>query len=394
MSTWAIILAAGSGTRLKKAGLSTRKQFIHHQGAPLYWHSAAALARAARVAGVVFVLPSDEYDQTKADAESILQDNPIGTAYRFTAGGERRQDSVYNGLLSLPSDCSRVLVHDSARPFATPKLVNRLLDALDDGNDAVIPTVAVKDTIKRTHGSVVAQTLPRSELAAVQTPQAFRLSSLIEAHKYCMEHDRAVTDDASMIEAMDRPVVVIPGEDDNQKITTPEDLKMLNAEQAPLPIPVTGWGYDVHKYGEGRPMVLGGVPIQGGPEVVAHSDGDVLLHALADAILGCLGRGDIGQHFPDTDAKFDNIESSILVNEVLQQADADGLTITHVDMTLICQKPKLAHWKKQIASAVSRLLKVAPNHVNLKATTEEGLGFTGKEKGIKAVVCVTGWMRE
>lgn len=394
MSTWAVILAAGSGTRLQEAGLATKKQFIEYNGAPLYWHSAATLAQVARVSGVLFVFPQDDYDTVSAEAEEFLDANPIGTACRFATGGERRQDSVYNGIKALPTDCTRVLVHDSARPFASAKMINDLLDELDIGSNAAIPAIKIKDTIKRVADGTVTETLTRSELVAVQTPQAFDLPLLIKAHEFCQGKDIAVTDDASMVEAMGEAVAIVPGEEDNQKITTPEDLRMLESKSAPLPIPVTGWGYDVHKYGEGRPMVLGGVPIQGGPEVIAHSDGDVLLHALADAILGCIGRGDIGQHFPDSDAKFDNIESSILVNEVLQQADADGLTITHVDMTLICQKPKLAHWKKQIAASVSKLLKVNPKRVNIKATTEEGLGFTGKKKGIKAVACVTGWIKE
>lgn len=388
MTTWAILLAAGSGTRLAEAGLGTRKQFLEVGGLPLYWKSAETLARVARMDGILFVFPPEDFDAARAAAEALSADRPLNLPCRFAMGGDRRQDSVYNGLATLPEDCDAVLVHDSARPFATAGLSNRLLDALADGAPAAIPAVPVKDTVKQIAADAVVRTLPRAELAAVQTPQAFDLATLRQAHEFCRKGDLSVTDDASMVEAMGGTVIVVPGEETNQKITTPEDLAMLAPDSATL-TPVTGFGYDVHKYGTGRPMVLGGVPIPGGPEVVAHSDGDVLLHALADALLGCLGRGDIGELFPDTDAAFENIESSILVNEVMQLAGADGLALTHVDLTLICQVPKLGPHKAQIRSSVAGLLRLPEARVNVKATTEEGLGFTGQKKGIKAVACVT-----
>lgn len=393
MDTWAVVLAAGSGTRLAEAGLAEKKQFLAWRGLPLYWHSAKTLARVARVAGLVLVFPSDEFEVARAAAQAILADAPLNVPCLFAVGGERRQDSVYNALAALPAGCSRILVHDAARPFASAALVNSLLDALDTGASGAIPGVKVKDTIKRVvmggNAATVAETLPRSELRAVQTPQAFDLKTLRDAHEFCRANAIAVTDDASMCEAMDVDVAVVPGEETNIKITTPEDLAMLTTSDA-LRVPVTGWGYDVHKYGAGNPMVLAGVPIQGAPEVVAHSDGDVLLHALADALLGCLGRGDIGEHFPDSDAKYKGIESSILVNEILALAHEDELELTHVDLTLICQAPRLSHHKPQIRTAVANLLRLPERRVNLKATTEEKLGFTGRKEGIKAVACVTG----
>ena len=393
MSTWAVVLAAGSGSRLAAAGLGEKKQFLAWRGLPLYWHGAKALARVARVAGLVFVFPADEFGAAHAAAQDILADAPLNVPCLFAEGGARRQDSVYNALTALPGDCSRVLVHDAARPFASAALSNALLDALDAGARAAIPGVAVKDTIKHVHMAdgveVVDETPRRAELRAVQTPQAFDLPTLVKAHEFCRAGGVDVTDDASMVEAMGLDVAVVPGEETNIKITTPEDLAMLTTDDAPR-IPVTGWGYDVHKYGAGRPMVLAGVPIQGAPEIIAHSDGDVLLHALADAILGCLGRGDIGEHFPDTDERFKGIESSILVNEVLTMAHEDGLEMTHVDLTLICQTPRLTHFKPQIRTATANLLRLDERRVNLKATTEEKLGFTGRGEGIKAVACVTG----
>ena len=185
-----------------------------------------------------------------------------------------------------------------------------------------------------------------------------------------------------------QPVRIVPGKSANIKITTPEDLRVL-ASSPPQPIPCTGFGYDVHAYGGNRPMVLGGMPIAGAPFIKAHSDGDVLLHALCDAILGCLGLGDIGEHFPDNDERFENISSGILLSEVMDMARARGLCITHVDLTIIAQTPRLGPHKAAIRGNVARLMELADEQVNIKATTEEHLGFTGRKEGIKAVAVVT-----
>ncbi|MBG3877250.1 2-C-methyl-D-erythritol 2,4-cyclodiphosphate synthase, partial [Desulfovibrio oxamicus] len=311
----------------------------------------------------------------------------------------------------LPRECDAVLVHDAARPFATAALSNAVLDALAAGAPGVVPGVTVTDTIKQTDNGVVTHTPDRSGLVAVQTPQGFALSALRDAHERARAGGWTVTDDAALLERCGLDVRVVPGEVANAKITTPEDLAMLDdAETARAPwdarngqarlIPCTGWGYDVHRYvlkegagspGQpGRPMKLGGVPIPGGPEVVAHSDGDVLLHALADALLGCIGGGDIGQHFPDTDAALDNANSAVLLDEVLGLTRAAGLEITNVDLTVIAQVPRLAPWREQIRRNVCRLLALDETMVNVKATTEEKLGFTGEKKGLKAVAAVTG----
>lgn len=388
MSTWAVVLAAGSGTRMAAAGLGTGKQFLPWRGAPLYWASVRTLARVAGVHGLVLAFPAADFERARAEAEALAAAEDPGLPLRFAPGGARRQDSVAAALAALPPGCMRVLIHDAARPFASATLVTALLAALDAGARAAIPAVPVKDTVKRVAGGRVAATLPRAELAAVQTPQAFVLADLLAAHEHCARHGQDVTDDASMVEALGLEVAVVPGEEANVKLTTPEDLRMLAPHPAPR-VPVTGWGYDVHKYGLGRPMVLGTVPIQGGPEVVAHSDGDVLLHALADALLGCLGRGDIGEHFPDTDPRYEAVPSAVLVNEVLEMALEAGVEIVHADLTVICQVPRLAPWKAQIQAAVAGLLRLPPERVNVKATTEEGLGFTGEKKGLKAVACVS-----
>ncbi|MBZ2171640.1 2-C-methyl-D-erythritol 4-phosphate cytidylyltransferase [Nitratidesulfovibrio sp. SRB-5] len=408
MHAWAIVLAAGSGTRLAAAGLSTAKQFIQHRGAPLYWRSARTFAAVARVRGLVFVFPQDRLEAERERLTALDAGRALGVPWRAVAGGALRQDSVAAGLAALPHECDAVLVHDAARPFATAALCNAVLDALAAGAPGVVPGVAVTDTIKQTANGVVAHTPDRSGLVAVQTPQGFALAALRQAHERARAEGWTVTDDAALLERCDVAVHVVPGEVANAKITTPEDLAMLDdADTARTPwdarngqmrlIPCTGWGYDVHRYVRKeeagrppRPMKLGGVLIPGGPEVVAHSDGDVLLHALTDALLGCIGGGDIGQHFPDTDAALDNANSAVLLDEVLGLTRAAGLEITNVDLTIIAQVPRLAPWREHIRRNVCRLLALDEAMVNVKATTEEKLGFTGEKKGLKAVAAVTG----
>lgn len=387
-SLWTIILAAGQGSRLASSTGGTRKQFLHHEGHPLYWRSVLTMSAIPELAGVVLVFPPQELEQRSAELENLKNISDPGVRILITGGGDRRQDSVRMGLAALPRDCSRVLVHDSARPFFSPALVQALLGGLTDEFHGVIPAIPVTDTIKQVESDLVLATLPRETLRAVQTPQLFPASLLRRIHELALEEDWAVTDDASMIERAGYRVRIVPGETANLKITTPEDLRVL-ATPAPLPVPCTGFGYDVHAYGGNRPMVLGGMPIAGAPFVKAHSDGDVLLHALCDAILGCLGLGDIGEHFPDSDDRFENISSGILLSEVMDKARALGLCITHVDLTVIAQIPRLAPHKEAIRGNVARLLELCDQQVNVKATTEEHLGFTGRKEGIKAVAVVT-----
>ncbi|BCS89376.1 2-C-methyl-D-erythritol 4-phosphate cytidylyltransferase [Pseudodesulfovibrio sediminis] len=385
---WGIILAAGSGTRIAEATQGTRKQYLEYKSAPLFWHCARTFSRVAAMQGVVFVFPPDDVKAMEKQVRTYFKSENLGVKWAVTAGGERRQDSVRNGLEALPDTCEAVLVHDAARPFVSGRVLTDLIETLQSGARGVIPAIPVTDTVKRVDNDTVTETLNRSELAAVQTPQAFETALLKEAHERAAKEGWTVTDDASMVERI-AEVVTIPGESANIKITVPEDLKRL--EQTKTPVPCVGWGYDVHRFGgeNDRPFTLGGVPIAGGPTIVAHSDGDVLLHALTDAILGTFGGGDIGTHFPDTDPKYKGADSSVLLREVLFLANEAGAAIKHVDMTVMTQVPKLTPHAAQIAKNVCRLLGLEPHQVNFKATTEEKLGFTGQKKGIKAVATVT-----
>ncbi|MBU4524953.1 MAG: 2-C-methyl-D-erythritol 4-phosphate cytidylyltransferase [Desulfomicrobium sp.] len=388
-SLWTIILAAGRGSRLASSTGGKCKQFLHHEGHPLYWRSVLTMSAIPELAGVVLVFPAHELDRCRAELENLKNIGDPGVRILAVSGGDMRQDSVRLGLAALPRDCERVLVHDSARPFFSAALVHTLLAGLTDEACGVIPAIAVTDTVKQVENDLVLATPPRETLRAAQTPQLFPTALLRRVHEQALAEGWAVTDDAGMIERAGFAVRVVPGETANLKITTPEDLRVL-ATPAPLPVPCTGFGYDVHAYGGNRPMVLGGMPIAGAPFIKAHSDGDVLLHALCDAILGCLGLGDIGEHFPDSDDKFENISSAILLSEVMDKARSQGLVITHVDLTVIAQTPRLAPHKTAIRGNVARLLELSDLQVNVKATTEEHLGFTGRKEGIKAVAVVTG----
>ncbi|MDR2124775.1 MAG: 2-C-methyl-D-erythritol 4-phosphate cytidylyltransferase [Desulfovibrio sp.] len=398
MNTWAVVLAAGRGLR---SGQSLPKQFIPYRGMPLFWHSLSAFARIPALRGLVLVLPPDsDFDAVSAR----LRDAPsLGLPCLLRAGGESRQASSALGAAALPDDCDAVLVHDAARPFITASLITRVLEALAQGCRAVIPGIAVTDTLKEVDAAgMVRKHLDRSGLLAVQTPQGFVAQDLKKAHAHARAAGIPVTDDAGLMELCGIPVTVIHGDAGNVKITTPEDLRRLQAkpdydgfgpvsDDFPRLVPRSGFGYDVHRYGGTRPLVLGGVPIPGGITVHAHSDGDVLLHALTDALLGCICGGDIGLLFPDSDPDLENIASGILLTETLERCLAAGFYPEHADLTVVAQIPRIAPHRAAVTDNIAKLLRLDRSRVNLKATTEEKLGFTGEKKGIKATALVNGF---
>lgn len=385
--TWALILAAGSGNRLASAIEGRAKQFLPWHGKPLYWHSALAMRQSCLIDGLVFVFPSVHVEKEKKTLLDLVHEHDLTLPWQVVEGGASRQDSVRHGLEALPPSARYVLIHDAARPFVTAGLVRRVCQALTHGAIAVIPGLPVTDTIKMTEDDIVKETLPRDRLTAVQTPQGFELTSLRQAHADAQKKGLVVTDDAALLEIGGVAVHIIKGDATNVKITNPEDLALLH--EPVLPRPCTGMGYDVHRFGTGRPLKLGGVPIPSDLEIVAHSDGDVLLHALMDAMLGCAGLGDIGQHFPDDDATYAGISSAVLLDQVLDMLSSAHIRISHVDMTIVAQCPRLAPYREDIRKNVARLLHLDKSRVNLKATTEEKMGFTGRAEGIKAYAVVS-----
>lgn len=362
------------------------KQFLEWQGVPLYWHSARTFCRCGAVRGLIFVFPAENFELAVEQCRAVAAEEDPGLPWMVVPGGPRRQDSVRHGLEALPGDCTHVLIHDAARPFLSAALVHRVLTGLEQA-PAVVPGLRMTDTVKRLDGNRIAATLPRDEVATVQTPQGFDVALLRAAHAAAQALD--VTDDATLMEKQGHTVLLVEGDEDNRKITHAEDLRLLTDQSRPCALPRVGFGYDVHRYGPGRPLRLGGILLDGDMEVIAHSDGDVLLHALMDALLGCAGLGDIGDHFPDTENSFENISSAVLLDEVLRLFHGQGLRLVNADLTIVAQKPRIGSHKAAIRKNVARLLHLAPECVNIKATTEEKLGFTGRIEGIKAqaVVC-------
>lgn len=388
MNIWAVVLAAGQSSRLSKGGIESKKQFLEYKGCPLFWNSVITFARSSVIDGIIITFPKSEFSKCAKLVQKLIQNRNPGIPVKYCQGGELRQDSVYNALMQLPDECDYVMVHDAARPFFKAALVHSLAKKMDPGDGGVIPVIPCADTVKKLRDGQVLETLSRDELALVQTPQFFPKNILINSHKIAGEENFMVTDDASMVEKSGFTVKTVPGHESNAKITTVEDLKMIK-EPADTALPCTGFGYDVHRYGGPRAMVLGGIPISGAPGVYAHSDGDVLLHALVDAVLGCLGKGDIGDIFPDTDSRFESMSSTVFLSEALLLAQKEGLRITHVDITIVAQIPKISPFKNQIKSSIEALMGLQAAQVNIKATTEEKLGFTGSKQGIKAMAVVS-----
>ncbi len=355
---------------------------------PLFWHSVVTFSRCPQLSGIIIAFPGEELSHCQDMTRELLDKHPVMLPVHTVGGGTLRQDSVHNALLELPVSCTHVIVHDAARPFFTASLITRLISALEHDTKGVIPAISCKDTIKEINHGFVQKTLDRDTLGMIQTPQFFCKLSLVTSHELARKHKFTVTDDASMLEKSGYKVKVIPGLESNIKITTYEDLKMLETTPITQDI-ITGFGYDVHRYGGDRPMVLGGIPIPGGPRIHAHSDGDVLIHALIDAILSCMAKGDIGDLFPDTDPAYEGMSSTVFLAETLLLAQQNDLKLHHIDITIIAQVPKISPHKALIKSTLCGLTGLGSDQINIKATTEEHLGFTGAKQGIKVVALVT-----
>ena len=373
---WAIVAAAGSGARFGAAG---GKQFVQIQGISLLERTLRTLEKCADFQGMVVVVPADQV--------GAAQSRP---GVRAVAGGERRIDSVRAGLAEIPDDCDLVLVHDGVRPGVTPELVARVVEAaLRYG--AAVPVLPVKETVKEVDdaGRVV-RTVGREPLRLVQTPQGFRREVLQQAYAWAEQNGNPdFTDDAALVEASGQTVGVVAGEEENVKVTVPGDLIRLG-----LLVPRVGHGYDVHRLEAGRKLMLGGVEIEHDRGLLGHSDGDVVLHALCDALLGAAGLPDIGQQFPDTDPKYKGADSLELLARVVDMVRDAGWRASSADLTLVAESPRLADHLPRMAEKIAKALSVEPEAIGLKATTEEGLGFANRKEGIAAhamVVLIPAW---
>jgi 2-C-methyl-D-erythritol 4-phosphate cytidylyltransferase/2-C-methyl-D-erythritol 2,4-cyclodiphosphate synthase len=371
---WAIVPAAGRGERF-----GGPKQFAPLGGAPLLHRTLRALAACPEVAGLAVAVPAEYLGDPGMLPDELVSAGRIAVC----AGGATRTDSVRAALALVPPGIELVLVHDGARPAVTPALVARLTEAAwREG--AAVPGLPVLESVKQVDAAGrVVRSVPRGPLLLVQTPQGFRRAVLEGAYRWLEAHPGATfTDDAGLVEASGRPVTCVPGEPGNVKVTVPADLARLAG--ATPGVPRVGHGYDVHRLVEGRPLVLGGVEVPFERGLLGHSDADVLLHALCDAILGAAGLGDLGRHFPDTDPAFAGADSRELLSEVARLAAGAGFRVCSADLTLVAQRPRLAAYLPEMARTIAEILGLAGGAINVKAKTEEGLGFTGAGDGMAA----------
>jgi 2-C-methyl-D-erythritol 4-phosphate cytidylyltransferase / 2-C-methyl-D-erythritol 2,4-cyclodiphosphate synthase len=376
----AIIPAAGSGSRM---GLDHPKQYHLLAGVPILVHTVRVFASASCIDRIVVVVPADRVESTATlMTEYDLADGTL----QVIGGGRRRQDSVKAGLDALNDDVDIVLVHDGARPLLSNTLISRCCDAAVQYG-AAIAAVPVKDTLKKggPDGRIL-HTVDREDLWQAQTPQAASLRLLLGA--YDAAGDRDATDEASLLELAGIAVHLVEGSETNIKITRPDDLiiaeKIMHEKRNDISggsIRI-GHGYDAHQFAYERDLVLGGVTIPFEMGLAGHSDADVLTHALCDAILGGLGAGDIGSHFPDSDQKFSNIYSVKLLEKVVDIAGSRGFVLSNADITVVCQEPKLAPFIQKMRDILSKACGVAKDRINVKATTTEKMGFTGRMEGI------------
>lgn len=390
-----ILLAAGSGRRfasgLKRLVMQGQgsgaenavdspadlpKQYWIFDGKPVIRHAAEALLPFVDVIQPV----GDE-----AALSKVLDGLPI---LPVVPGGAERQDSVRAGLealaaLQTPPDY--VLVHDGARPYVPDHVTQGVLDALKHFK-AAIPAVKLADTLKRVEGNVVQGTIDRSNLHRAQTPQGFHFSALLTHHR---RHERSETDDAALFEAAGEAVAIVPGDEDNIKLTQAEDLVRLERLLGTPPCPRTGLGYDVHAFVEDRDLIICGVKIPFDRGLAGHSDADVGIHTLCDAIYGALSEGDIGYHFPPSKDEWKDMDSARFLIHAGQRIRARGGRLINADITIICERPKIGPHVSAMKARLASLLEVEIERISVKATTSERLGFTGREEGIAATAVAT-----
>jgi 2-C-methyl-D-erythritol 4-phosphate cytidylyltransferase / 2-C-methyl-D-erythritol 2,4-cyclodiphosphate synthase len=374
MNVGVIIVAAGRGARF---GGSLPKQLVQLGGRSILQRSVDAFDRHPAIAELVVVLP-EEF--VHPGPSLVMSEHPC----QFVAGGVRRQDSVRSGYAVLSKGPDVVLVHDAARPFVSSALIDRVISAaLDSG--AAVPCVPARDTVKRVDASrsVVAETLPRGDIWLAQTPQGFRRRVLEDA--LALGDDLDATDDASLAERAGHVVRVVEGDAGNIKITLQGDVaaaEALAGSTKPARTGRVGTGYDLHRLVEGRPLILGGVTIPFERGLAGHSDADAVCHAITDAILGAAGAGDIGRHFPDSDARWKGASSLDLLSRATAIVREGGLEVGNVDATIIAERPKLAPFIDAMRANLCAALSVSVDRVSLKGKTNEGVGELGRGEAI------------
>jgi 2-C-methyl-D-erythritol 4-phosphate cytidylyltransferase/2-C-methyl-D-erythritol 2,4-cyclodiphosphate synthase len=368
MTVTALIVAAGKGERL---GGDLPKQYRSIGGKPVLRWAVEAMASHPSIDRVRVVIGPGQDDLAK----DSIGDIPVGA---LIVGGAERSDSVLNGLQAIGE--GTVLVHDAARPFCPPAVIDRLLDALE-GSDGAVPVLPVSDTLA-SGGSTLDAPIDRKGLFRVQTPQAFHVEDLIYAYE---EAGRApATDESTIMLAAGLKVATVEGDPMLEKLTAQADWDRAGAILASRLVPRTGMGFDVHAFAGEGPIMLGGIAVPHSRGLAGHSDADVALHAITDALLGAAGLGDIGEHFPPSDPQWKGAASDLFLRHAAELVRERGGIIDHVDVTIIAEEPKVGPHRSAIRQRIAEIMGVALDQVSVKATTTEGLGFTGRREGMAA----------
>jgi len=375
-----VIVAAGVGRRL---GAETRKAWVRVDGKPLWWHAARRFRGLPGLEDLVLVVHAD--DLPALDTEEGRWLRKEACVRTCVPGGATRQDSVACGVAALDERCRHVLVHDAARPLVRPARILDLLGALQEDETAFLAR-DVPSTVKRVDPQGrVRETLPRQELRLAATPQGAPRRLLQRLLERAAQENRTFTDEAALLEWGGHTPRAVPDDATNIKVTTREDLLMARSLLS-RSLPRIGQGYDIHRLAAGGPLVLGGLQIPADVHPVGHSDGDALLHALMDALLGSCGLGDIGEHFPDSDPALAGISSDLLLRKVLERLAERGFEPHQVDTSILLERPRLGEWKGRIKTSLQELLGLPPDRVSVKARTNEGLGAIGRGEAL-AVHC-------
>ena len=389
MSTAALIVAAGRGSRAGTT-IGAPKQYASLAGEAMLTHTLRAFLGHAAVDLVKVVIHPDDrplYDRATTSVRDRLGAEPVH-------GGATRQDSVRLGLEALSADApANVLIHDAARPFVAPDVISRVVAALAQ-RDGAIAADPVADTLKRARpDGTIAATVDRAGLWRAQTPQGFRFAPILAAHRRAFDQRRSdFTDDAAIAEWAGLEVALVMGSPANIKVTGPDDLAIaarLMGMREPTLEPRTGTGFDVHRFGPGDHVWLGGVRIAHNAGLIGHSDADAPLHALTDAILGALCEGDIGDHFPPSDPRWKGAPSRLFVIDAARRVAARGGRIANVDLTILAEAPRVAPHRDAMRTAIADMLGLDVGRVAVKATTTEGLGFAGRGEGLAAMATAT-----
>lgn len=378
-TTVALIVAAGTGER---SGRGVPKQYALLAGKALLRHAAERLLANPAIDDVRVVIGDGQHALFEAATLGLDVGEPI-------IGAATRQHSVRNGLAVFDlrdDEPRRVLIHDAARPFCPPAVIDRLLAALDTAHGAV-PVLAIPDTVARTADGALGDAVSRDDLSRVQTPQAFDFTCIWSAHLDAKRDD--ATDDASLLRAWGVPVVTVAGDEALAKLTYPADFAAAEDRLRARMIARTGLGFDVHAFDGAGPLTIGGISIPNDRGLTGHSDADVALHALTDALLGAAADGDIGSHFPPSDERWRGAASRIFLEHARDLIVARGGVIDHVDVTIICEVPKIGPHRDAMRAAIAEMLRLQTSRVSVKATTTERLGFTGRGEGIAAHAVAT-----